>query len=178
MSRPCLTACTRVVMWAASAAVAALYSCWLAGLKFNLTGSMPVGVYRLARTPPKRGEIVLACLPVAVAEFAKARGYVHRGNCPGDTAPVGKPILAVEGDFVFVSANGLEITGQPVPNSKALQRDSHGRLLPRLAPGLYRVRPKELWVVSSHSPLSFDSRYFGPISISLLVGIARPVWTR
>ena len=56
-----------------------------------------------------------SCWPAcrgAVAAFARERGYVPRGErCSGGTAPVGKVVLAVEGDTVTVSARGLEVNG-------------------------------------------------------------------
>ena len=49
---------------------------WFAGVRVNLSGSMPIGLYRVSSAPPMRGAMVLACLPVDVAVFAKSRGYV------------------------------------------------------------------------------------------------------
>ena len=34
----------------------------------------------------------------------------------------------------------------------------------------------ELFLLSVTNPVSFDSRYFGPVSASAVVGVARPVW--
>jgi type IV secretory pathway protease TraF len=38
------------------------------------------------------------------------------------------------------------------------------------------VAKGEVWVISSYNPLSFDSRYFGPIPISKIEGLARPLF--
>jgi type IV secretory pathway protease TraF len=43
--------------------------------------------------------------------------------------------------------------------------DRRGRVLPQIPLGSYVVRPGTVWVVSSYSPLSFDSRYFGAIPL-------------
>ena len=150
---------------------------WLAGLRVNLTGSMPVGIYTTARGTPTRGSIVLACLPSDVAVFAKMRGYVpHGGSCPSGVLPVGKPILALPGDTVVVTTTGLLVNGVLVPNSEPLSRDTKGRPLPRPQPGHYVVDADELWLVSAYSRFSFDSRYFGPVNADQVRAHVRVLW--
>jgi conjugative transfer signal peptidase TraF len=145
--------------------LAVLLAAWGAGLRVNLTGSLPVGLYRVVPGPVERGTLVLVCLPPTVAAFARARGYVPRGGtCPGGILPVGKLVVAIPGDTVRVTQRGLVVNGMPVPNSQPRPLDRHYRLLPQLARVSYLVAPDSLWVVSPYSPWSFDSRYFGPIA--------------
>ena len=154
-----------------------LGGCALGGLRLNLSGSMPVGLYLIAREPPVRGSIVLACLRMDVAQLAMARGYVPRGgSCPGGAMPVGKPVLAVAGDTVAVLVEGLQLNGAPVPNSGALLADRNGRPLPKLPIGRHVVRDGEFWLVSNYSPFSFDSRYFGPMNAAEVRAHLRPLW--
>jgi conjugative transfer signal peptidase TraF len=121
---------------------------------------------------------VLLCLPPQVAAFARARGYVPRGGaCPGGVLPIGKPVLALPGDTVTVTASGLEVNGVPVPNSRALATDHRGRPLPRLALGPQVVRTGTVWVVSAYARTSFDSRYFGPVALAAVRSYMQPVWT-
>jgi len=167
----------RMVWWLGSP-VALLGTGCLAGLRLNLTGSLPVGLYLASRAVPVRGAIVLACLRPALAAFARDRGYVPRGGgCPGDVLPLGKPVLAVAGDTVTVTSSGLLVNGIPVPNSRPLVTDRKGRPLPRLALGQHVVRPSSLWIVSSYSRFSFDSRYFGPVRAGQVLTSVRPLWT-
>ena len=167
----------RMVWWLGSP-VALLAAGWLAGLRLNLTGSLPVGLYLASRAVPVRGAIVLACLPPALAGFARDRGYVPRGGgCPGDVLPLGKPVLAVAGDTVTVTSSGLLVNGIPVPNSRPLVTDRKGRPLPRLALGQHVVRPSSLWIVSSYSRFSFDSRYFEAVKTGQVLTSVRPLWT-
>src|SRR2546427_11860783 len=106
----------RLVWWLASP-VALLGTGWLAGLRLNLTGSLPVGLYLASRAVPVRGAIVLACLPPALAAFARDRGYVPRGGgCPVDILPLGKPVLAVAGGTGTVTSSGVLGSGIPGPN--------------------------------------------------------------
>src|SRR5713226_5633349 len=150
----------------------------LAGLRMNLTGSLPVGVYLVSGAAPSRDAIVLTCLPPRVAAFARERGYVpRRGGCPGRVLPVGKPIVAIAGDTVTVTPSGLFVNGRPVPNSQPLTVDRQGRPLPRLALGRYVVQSGALWVVSSYSRFSFDSRYFGPVETRQVRAGVQPLWT-
>jgi conjugative transfer signal peptidase TraF len=168
---------SRPVWWLGSP-LALLAAGWFAGLRLNLTGSLPVGLYLESRASPVRGAIVLACLPPEVAAFARERGYVPRGgNCPDGALPVGKVVLAIAGDTVAVTPTGLLVNGAPVPNSQPLEADRKGRPLPRLLMGTYVVSPGELWVLSSYSRLSFDSRYFGAIQASQVRARLRRLWT-
>jgi len=167
----------RAVWWLASA-IALMAAAKLTGLRLNLTGSLPVGLYLAARGAPTRGTLVLVCLRPQVAALARVRGYVPRGGaCPGGVVPIGKPVLATPGDTIAVTRTGLLVNGTPVPNSQALVLDRKGRPLPRLAVGRYLVGWDELWLLSSYSRLSFDSRYFGAIKVSEVRGRLRPLWT-
>ena len=157
---------------------ALLGMCGLFRVRVNLTASLPIGLYVTARPVLSRGSIVLVCLPTPVASIARERGYLPRGGpCPGNTVPLGKPILAMAGDTVVVTKTGLLLNGIPVPNSAALVADGEGRTLPRLAQGSYPVAHGHLWLVSDYSYRSFDSRYFGPVEASQVVRHVRALWT-
>jgi len=51
------------VAWRMGSPLALLGACWVAGLRLNLTGSLPVGLYLVSRAAPVRAAIVLTCLP-------------------------------------------------------------------------------------------------------------------
>ena len=166
------------VIWCACGLLLLIGGCALGGLRLNLSGSMPVGVYLIVRETPVRGSIVLACLRMDVAQLAMARGYVPRGgSCPGGSMPIGKPILAVPGDTIVVTAAGFLLNGVAVPNSKALSVDRNGLPLPRQPTGQRPVAQGELWLVSDFSPHSFDSRYFGPVASEGVRAHVRALWT-
>ncbi len=168
---------SRVVWWLATG-VAVLAAGRLTGLRLNLTGSLPVGLYVAVGGAPARGTLVLVCLPPQIAAFASARGYVPRGGaCPGGVVPIGKRVSAIAGDTVTVTPTGLLVNGAPVPNSQALNADRTGRPLHGVAVGCYHVGRDELWVLSSYSRLSFDSRYFGAVRLSEVRGRLLPLWT-
>lgn len=135
-------------------------------LYLNFTRSLPIGIYRRVSGVPTRGDLVVACLPRRAAEFARDRGYLWQGSCPGRVAPVGKVVLALAGDTVSLTRAGFAVNGRPVPSSRVVDRDSKGRAIPHYPFGRYVVRRDEAWLFSSFHPLSFDSRYFGPIRLT------------
>jgi conjugative transfer signal peptidase TraF len=146
-----------------------------AGLRFNTSGSLPRGLYRLTGATPRRFALVLVCPPPAAAALARRRRYLPAGPCAEGTRPLGKLLLAVPGDLIEVSAAGLEVAGRLAPFSRPLAADAAGRPLPRTAFGRRRLAPGEVWVYAPH-PRSFDSRYFGPVPAASLRGTLVPVW--
>ena len=145
------------------------------GIRVNLTGSIPVGIYHVVSDPSalRHGDIVLVCLPDSIAHLAHTRGYVPGGGtCAEMTAPVGKLVMALPGDTVVVAPVGLSVNGRSVARSKPLDHDRNGRLLPRVPLGRIVVTRDSLWLIgqSSHS---FDSRYIGPVPAANVVARVR-----
>lgn len=150
-----------------------------AGLRVNMTPSMPRGLWQVSPIQGSiaRGAVVSLCPPDNdVFRKAMRRGYITSGVCPGGYEPLLKPVAAISGDVVSVTAAGIAVNGISVANTAALAQDSAGRTLQPLPPGLYRVSPGEVWVLSGHNPRSFDSRYFGALPAANIAGIARPLW--
>ncbi len=125
------------------------------GIVLNVTGSMPAMVYRLGNG--ERGSMVSFCSPIS-------HQSIGHGSCPDDSMPLIKRAVGVAGDLVTASDAGIEVNGQPVPNSRPLHLDTKGSALPHLR-GSFSLRQGEIWVAGEH-PNSFDSRYFGPVKIS------------
>ena len=85
-----------------------------------------------------------------------------------------KPVAAVAGDTVDVDAAGVAVNGVPaVP--PGLARDSRGRALAAVPPGRYPVPSGAVWLLSSHSPRSWDGRYWGPLPVEAVRGEAWPL---
>ena len=123
--------------------------------------------------------LVLFCAPQTRAfNQAFQRHYLGVGSCPGQTLPLLKPAVAVPGDTVILSDEGVQVNnGKLLANSRRLQIDSQSRPLTTIKNGAYKVQPNELWVISTYSSHSFDSRYFGPINSQNVQGIVTPFWT-
>jgi conjugative transfer signal peptidase TraF len=147
-----------------------------AGWRFNLSGSLPRGVYRLTALPrlARPGDLVLACPPPAAAALARRRGYLDAGPCPGGSRPLGKLVLGAAGDRIELDGGGVALNGCRLPLAAAPAADTRGRPLPRLAWGSYRVRTGEVWLVAPH-PRSFDSRCFGPVDAGAVRGRLAPL---
>jgi len=144
-------------------------------LALNTSPSLPVGLYCLHPPLARRASLVLLCLPPRLALLARWRGYLGPGACPTGTAPLGKVVVAVAGDLVEVTRQGLSVNGRPLPGSKPRRLDGLGLPLPAYPEGAYRVAAGELWVLSPFHPLAWDSRYFGPLPESAVVARAAPL---
>lgn len=156
--------------------IAALATVFWAGVRWNSTESAPAGLWRVVDRVPARGEWVSFC-PSDTALFReyRARGYMHGGPCPGGLEKLLKPVAAIAGDVVSVVGEGVSVNGAMLLGTAPQTQDSSGRpLVPRFVTAT--VENGDLWVVSNHSPLSIDSRYFGPIAVASLEGVAVPVW--
>ncbi|MDP2148146.1 MAG: S26 family signal peptidase [Parvibaculum sp.] len=145
-------------------------------LIYNPSDSVPVGWYRVqpldhrAASLPRPlsvGSIVLTRLPADAGVLAAQRGYLPT------RVPLLKRVGAVAPQHVCIVAGQVRIDG--VPAAAALPADRLGRPLPSLQ--LCRgLEPGELFLLSVTNPASFDSRYFGPVSASAVIGVAHPVW--
>ncbi len=150
----------------------------LIGFRFNVTPSLPLGVYRVTSDPPVPGTVIHACLPRDVAEFARARGYLGPGSCAGNARPVGKVVLAAARDVVTTTRDEIRVNGIPVPNSGTAPQDSRGRSLSHHEWGEHRLERDELWLFSPGVRNGYDSRYFGPVRTSNVISVLRPVGRR
>ena len=168
--------------------LAALSACGLAALAwasfvsplprliYNPSDSVAVGWYRIVPLdhragslprPLSVGSIVLVPLPAEAAALAAQRSYLPT------RVPLLKRVGAVAPQHVCIVDALVWIDGVPV--AAALAADRLGRPLPSW-PQCRRLRSGELFLLSVTNPASFDSRYFGPVSASAVIGVARPVW--
>jgi conjugative transfer signal peptidase TraF len=145
------------------------------GFRVNTSPSMPLGLWyehASARHVYVAGDIVEVCPPMALWQ----RYYLRPGQCPSSARePILKIIAASPGDVVDVSPNGMVVNGVKLANTSPLSRDGVGRPLAPYPPGTYTVLPGTVWLVAPRWD-SYDSRYFGPVSIEDIQGLAEPVW--
>lgn len=138
-------------------------------LVYNPSDSVPRGWYRIESADSLQvGSIVLARLPVPAAALAAQRGYLPLG------IPLLKRIGAVAPQRVCVDGMSVRIDDMAV--ATVMRADGRGR--PLLAwQQCRRLAYGELFLLSSTNPASFDSRYFGPIVATNVIGGAQPLWT-
>lgn len=149
-----------------------------AGIRVNISGSMPRGIYHvgaLSRTL-RRGDTVAVCLPLRAASLGRERGYVGPGICPGGVDPLVKIIVAAVGDIVVTTRVGISVNGKLLPEGQQLQVDAVGRSLVCWSTPMYRMPPGWIWLYAP-SERSWDSRYWGPVRIGDVIGFADPLIT-
>jgi conjugative transfer signal peptidase TraF len=138
-------------------------------LIWNASESVPVGLYTIA--PVRKllvTNLVVVIPPEPLAVFLADGGYLPLG------IPLIKPILALSGQSICrrklrVSVDGIEV-------GVALDHDGRGRALP-VWEGCRVIKQDEVFLMNRRKPASLDGRYFGPISLSAIVGRAEPLWT-
>jgi conjugative transfer signal peptidase TraF len=135
------------------------------------------GFYRLVDAPIRRGELAAACLPVNAEQEGLTRGYLSTGDCAGGAEPVLKVIGGLRGDDLDVEAGWIAVNGRRLANSATLTRDSVGRPLTHVVWGKRRVGTEEVWLLGLNNRRSWDSRYFGPIPLRAIRGVAEPLVT-
>lgn len=145
-------------------------------LTYNPSDSVAVGWYRVdplyhragaLPRPLSVGDIVLVPLPADATALAARRGYLPKG------IPLLKPVVAVAPQKVCIVSRSVRIDGVAV--ATVLPVDRMGRPLPSWRQ-CRRLKPGELFLLSTTNPASFDSRYFGPVRASAVLGVAHPFW--
>lgn len=134
----------------------------------NTTPSVPTGLYvRDYGASVERGVIVAFRQPQA------ARHYL------GDTlgfpreAPLLKLVAAGPGDRACREAAGVRVGGALRP---VMDADPRGAALPQWRE-CRALRSDEIFALGGHGASSFDSRYFGPVRTSEVLGVYRSIVT-
>ena len=146
------------------------------GYRLNLTPSEPLGLWRIEKLnrPLEAGDLVFICPPpTAIFEEARRRGYLRRGLCAGGFAPLIKMNAALPGQHVEITDH-VVIDGGSLAASVVRKTDGEDRTITPYPGGI--VPSGHLYLYSSFAS-SYDSRYFGSVPDSGLLGLARPVIT-
>jgi conjugative transfer signal peptidase TraF len=135
---------------------------------WNASESAPIGLYRVQPAATLSvTNLVVAIAPEPLATFLSDSGYLPRG------VPLIKRILALPGQSVcrtdlLISVDGVNI-------GAARERDRRGRVLP-VWQGCRIIGEGEVFLMNWDEPASLDSRYFGSIPSSAIIGRAEPLW--
>ena len=146
------------------------------GFRVNLTPSEPLGLWRIVKPdrPILVGDLVFICPPNTDAmRDARARGYLRFGLCAGRVAPLIKTVVATSGQVIEIH-DDVRIDGRPLPHSRVARTDGQRREMVHYDGG---VVPVDTVFLHSEFTGSFDSRYFGPLPMDGILGLARKVWT-
>jgi type IV secretory pathway protease TraF len=131
-------------------------------VRFNVSPSVPLGLYLLrpVPTPLARGMLVVLPVPVSV------RPWHSRW------LPVLKPVAGIPGDVICAVDDILYVNDA---DFGPILREAHGQPLPHFT-GCLVVQDDEVFLASA-VPQSLDSRYDGPVTVEALTAHALPLWT-
>lgn len=143
-----------------------------ARLVYNATPSTELGWYVIGARQGARtlraGSVALVRLPSEAALLAAHRGYLP------EALPLLKRVAAAAPQSVCIDAQGLHIDGAYV--APVREHDGQGRPLP-VWRQCRHLHAGELFLLGDARDASFDSRYFGTVDASMVLGEAHPVWT-
>lgn len=134
-------------------------------LIWNASESVPVGWYFVAKRLPVIGEIAIIRPAEWVRNYAAARGYLPQ------KVLLLKPVFAAQSSIICRFGVYIFVDGKYAAQAKIT--DKKHRLLP-VWKGCMVLTPSQYFVLGRHRD-SFDSRYFGPIEQSQVVGTAFPL---
>jgi conjugative transfer signal peptidase TraF len=151
---------------------------YAAGLRINNTASIPLGIYQMSYDAPRRGDLVMAC-PTDAPVFvdAQARGYIGSGPCGNGMSPLMKRLVAIKGDRVAFTADGVVVNGLRLKDSRPMESDPSGRAMPQVRSPTQTVPTGSVLLMGIDSPKSFDGRYYGLIPQNQITALIRPVLT-
>jgi conjugative transfer signal peptidase TraF len=148
------------------------------GLRVNFTNSMPRGLYSTERQSSYHtGDFVIVCLPDSIAQEGYDRGYLEKGiSCPNRIEPLIKEIIAVPGDTVELTDTAMIVNNKPYA-APLFQFDRKGRPTHYIPRTIY-PNTNTYWLYGEHDPnYSWDSRYYGGVEASNIIGRAHPLFT-
>ncbi|KTD05834.1 conjugal transfer protein TraF [Legionella gratiana] len=145
--------------------------------RINLTESIPIGLYRITSAESLKNAYVIFC-PDDRKSFrlAKNRGYLDHGlNC-GGYGYLMKKVVAVSGDILSVTPEGVLVNQTLLPFSKPKLKDGINRTLPQWRILDYPLKENEVMTMTSQSEWSFDGRYYGLVHTRQIKGMITPIW--
>jgi conjugative transfer signal peptidase TraF len=149
---------------------------FILGLRINTTHSIPAGVYLEISDPIRKNSYVIFCPPPSdLFDVVKERRYIRPGFCKNGYGYMMKKVAATEGDLISINDEGVYVNKKCVPNSKPIAVDENNRSLPHYRMSNYRLKKSEALLLGE-TPISFDARYFGPIDISNVQSVIRPLF--
>lgn len=139
-------------------------------ISINYTKSAPLGFYKENKNLKfEKGIYVKFCpLDNKFFDMAKERGYISSGFCHNKYSFLLKKISALKGDKITINEEGGYVNNILLPHSKPLSKDGQGRSVPKKYYNNYILKKDEVLLMSPFSSLSFDARYFGVLSKSVI----------
>ncbi|ASQ90959.1 conjugative transfer signal peptidase TraF [Prosthecochloris sp. GSB1] len=134
---------------------------------YNATDSLPHGIYRVIKQQTyERGDLIVFPVPERVRSLVIERGWLKPDSY------LIKPVAAINGDNVWITCGQVFVNGMSFGVIK--KQDRKGLPLPSLV--INDTLSAGEIAVLQRSDDSFDSRYFGPIDESQIIGRAVTIW--
>ena len=138
-------------------------------LIWNASASTPIGLYAISASDGLEAtDLVAVAAPEPIATFLADGGYLPRG------VPLLKRVAGLPGQRVCRTGNTITVDDRAIGD--ALDRDRRGRDLP-IWQGCRVVADGELFLMNWQVRDSLDGRYFGPLPVSSVLGVAIPLYT-
>jgi type IV secretory pathway protease TraF len=134
-------------------------------LIWNASKSVPIGWYVVEHRKPKLHDIVVVRLEDWPELYASSRGYL-----PTNVWLL-KPIAGLSLSVVCRFGHYVFVDGKLVARAKLF--DHSHRILPRWK-GCQTLKSDELFLIARPRD-AFDSRYFGPVKMSQVAGVAHRI---
>ncbi|TIG71100.1 hypothetical protein DI119_17370 [Legionella pneumophila] len=87
-----------------------------------------------------------------------------------------KKVVAVSGDILSVTNEGVFANQILIPYSKPKLLDGVKRVLPQWQVMNYQLQKDEVMTMTSQSEWSFDGRYYGLVHTRQIKGMITPIW--
>ena len=155
-----------------------------AGVRINVSPSMPRGLYRFVHCDETAGREAAVGDRVAIdtrkassnpaLAFFRSLGWLSSSGRPDDLLM--KQIVGVGGDEVTEKDGRLYVNDQPLTRSASRRHRVVGTLSLPSVKLPQRINEDAVWLSSDHEK-GIDSRYFGPIARSFIACKVEALWT-
>ncbi len=147
-------------------------------LVLNNTSSYPIGIYRvLEKKMYEKGDMVSFCAPLnetvkKLVSFGFASG---NSTCKNNTPVLLKKLVALHGDVITIKDKFVFVNNNLQKNSNIYFVGSSGNVLEKQNSQV--IESGNFWAMSDYNKKSYDSRYYGQVELSNIIGSAEPIIT-
>jgi len=148
------------------------------GYILNNTSSYPIGIYKITKKDLyNKGTLVSFCAPQnnTIKKLVEYGFAASNATCKNGTPILLKKLVALEGDKITIINNHVYINTILQPKSKIFFVGRSGNYLERQNSQI--INKGNFWAMSDYNERSYDSRYYGQVSLDNIKGAAMPVLT-
>ena len=163
----------RTIAWATTVSVTLIVIPavvqWSPRVLWNVSASVPIGLYRLQPVDQMViGDLVAVQPPPALSDYLDERGYLPRG------VPLLKHVVALEGALVCRSGDRITVDHRRLGHAHA--QDRYGRDLP-VWRGCHRLGAGEVFLMNPDAPTAWMAGISGLLPRTAITARLTPLWT-